>query len=181
VPHLIVTRDGRVENRVELGEVALTIGRDPSNQIRLDDPSKWVSRFHAEVRPGPAGYTLVDLDTPNGMLVAGTGVRQVVLEPGVNVTLGPYSLEYDAEPTSETNPGGPSTVFDPNAGRLAGRAPQGDDPRPARAHSTIPPPMQLPSPQWTKTQKQLLVFGVTILVVVAVAVVSLVALPPPMR
>ena len=49
----------------------LVIGRDPACGLVLT--SRGVSRRHASVRPGPAGYTLVD-ESANGVLVNGTRV-----------------------------------------------------------------------------------------------------------
>jgi ABC-type multidrug transport system ATPase subunit/ABC-type multidrug transport system permease subunit len=71
----------------------LTIGRDHSNDVALDDPN--VSRFHAEVvREGDA-VTLRDLGSRNGTRVDGTPTRQAPLSAGSEIGIGPYRLLFD--------------------------------------------------------------------------------------
>ena len=55
------------------------IGRDPQNDIVVDDPL--VSRFHAELRVRPDGrHELVDLRSRNGTFVNGRAVDRAILE-----------------------------------------------------------------------------------------------------
>ena len=55
------------------------IGRDPYNDIVIDDPL--VSRFHAELRARPDGrHELVDLGSRNGTFVNGRAVDHSILE-----------------------------------------------------------------------------------------------------
>jgi ABC-type multidrug transport system ATPase subunit/pSer/pThr/pTyr-binding forkhead associated (FHA) protein/ABC-type multidrug transport system permease subunit len=71
----------------------LTLGRDPSNDVVLDDPN--VSRFHAEVARGDAGIELRDLVSRNGTRVDGELVRRAYLETGSEIGIGPYRLIFD--------------------------------------------------------------------------------------
>ena len=48
---------------------ACSIGSHPSNDFNLDDPT--VSRFHCEIRVGPKGARVKDLDSTDGVLVDG--------------------------------------------------------------------------------------------------------------
>lgn len=62
-----------------------TIGRTPDNQIVI--PSREVSRKHAEVLLGQAGYTLRDLGSPNGTFVNGKKITEHPLQDGDRITL----------------------------------------------------------------------------------------------
>jgi ABC transport system ATP-binding/permease protein len=72
----------------------LTIGRDPSNDVALDDPN--VSRFHAEVVRDGDAVELRDLGSRNGTRVDGKLVRRAVaLSPGSEIGIGAYRLVFD--------------------------------------------------------------------------------------
>lgn len=79
----------------ELTEKIVRIGRGAQNDIVLEDPGKGVSRNHAEIRSEGGRYTLVDLQSQNGIWVSGERVPSVVLEPGVSAALGPFRLILD--------------------------------------------------------------------------------------
>ncbi|MBI3362076.1 MAG: FHA domain-containing protein, partial [Chloroflexi bacterium] len=65
----------------------LTIGRDPSNDIRLDNPL--VSHYHAEIGRVGARYRLHDLKSTNGTFVNGTRIDgEVWLEPADTIRIG---------------------------------------------------------------------------------------------
>ena len=53
--------------RTELPQGTLTIGRAPDNQMVLQDQQ--ASSHHAEIRPDPQGYLLVDANSRNGTFV----------------------------------------------------------------------------------------------------------------
>jgi hypothetical protein len=72
--------------RVDLGPGSLAIGRDPENEIVLDD--RRVSRKHAEVRLRLGRYTLYDLQSTNGTYVNGRRVAEVVLGDGDRISIG---------------------------------------------------------------------------------------------
>ena len=75
-----------------LAPAGATIGRSRDCDIVLDDVG--VSRRHAEIRPGPDGWTVEDLGSTNGVLVNGRSVRGAqLLQPGDRVELG--STEID--------------------------------------------------------------------------------------
>ena len=71
----------------------LTIGRDASNDVALDDPN--VSRFHAEVVREADAVMLRDLGSRNGTRVDGTPARHATLSPGSEIGIGPYRLVFD--------------------------------------------------------------------------------------
>lgn len=101
-------RRHQVEARIRTiglpGEL-LTIGRDPTNDVVLDDPD--VSRFHAEVASAPDGYELRDLSSYNGTRLNGSLVDRGRVQPGSEVGIGPFLLIFGppvAEPASRIEP-----------------------------------------------------------------------------
>lgn len=101
---LIVRRDGVIERRIVLGEVAVTAGRALSNDLVLS--YEGVSRRHAEFHPCPEGVMVVDVGSANGTFVDGqrlTPHKPHLLTDGMFCTIGPYTVSYHA-------PGSPSSV-----------------------------------------------------------------------
>jgi ABC-type multidrug transport system ATPase subunit/ABC-type multidrug transport system permease subunit len=78
---------------VQLAGDHLTLGRDRSNDVVLEDPN--VSRFHAEVERVADRVAVRDLFSRNGTRVNGELVREALLEPGSEVGIGPYRLVFD--------------------------------------------------------------------------------------
>jgi len=81
--------------RVPLGPEPLTIGRDPENDLVLDD--RRVSRRHAEIRLRLGRYTLYDLQSTNGTYVNGRRVAEVVLSDGDRIAIGGSELVIQQE------------------------------------------------------------------------------------
>jgi hypothetical protein len=81
--------------RVPLGPEPLAIGRDPENDIVLDD--RRVSRRHAEVRLRLGRYTLYDLQSTNGTFVNGRRIAEVVLSDGDQIQIGGTDLALRQE------------------------------------------------------------------------------------
>jgi hypothetical protein len=70
------------------------IGRSRDCEVVLDDAG--ISRRHAEISPGPQGWTIADLGSTNGVLVNGhaiTGAQP--LTPGDRVELGSTEILFD--------------------------------------------------------------------------------------
>ena len=71
-----------------------TIGRSRECDIVLDDAG--VSRRHAEIRPGPVGWTVADLESTNGVRVNGAQLHGTQpLEPGDRVELGSTEIVFE--------------------------------------------------------------------------------------
>jgi hypothetical protein len=68
-----------------------TIGLDESCAIRIADPSRRVSRVHAELRAGPGGWEVIDHASKNGLFVDGVRVAHHPLRPGMEIGLGSAS------------------------------------------------------------------------------------------
>jgi len=96
---LIFRGEAQLDSR-ELTEKTLRIGRGTQNDIVLEDPGKGVSRNHAEIRFEGGRYTLMDVQSQNGIWVSGERVPSVVLEPGLSAALGPFRLMIEAPPAA---------------------------------------------------------------------------------
>lgn len=70
----------------------LTIGADPDRDVRLDDARRTVSKRHARVLHDGARWLVRDDGSKNGVLVAGTRVREAVLAPGLEIEIGGVTL-----------------------------------------------------------------------------------------
>src|SRR6266540_3235713 len=81
--------------RLALAGEPLTIGRDPENDLVLDD--RRVSRRHAEIRLRLGRYTLYDLQSTNGTFVNGRRVAEVVLSDGDRIAIGGSELVLQQE------------------------------------------------------------------------------------
>jgi pSer/pThr/pTyr-binding forkhead associated (FHA) protein len=87
---MIVAREGSVRREVPLTAEPITVGRDPKNDIVLDD--RRVSRRHAEVRLRLGRYTLYDLQSTNGTFVNGRRIAEMVLSDEDRITIGGAEL-----------------------------------------------------------------------------------------
>ena len=87
----LVMPDG---NRVRLGDQVITIGRLSASEVVLADAN--VSRKHAQVKPTPYGFQLVDLGSTNGSKVNGIHVSEHVLEDGDQIELGTSLIRFEA-------------------------------------------------------------------------------------
>jgi transcriptional regulator with GAF, ATPase, and Fis domain len=70
----------------------LTIGSDPSNQVRLDDPS--VASRHCAISEDTRGFVLRDLESPAGTYVNGIPVSERVLAFGDQISVGDSSFLF---------------------------------------------------------------------------------------
>lgn len=75
-----------------LNETVTTIGRDPSNDLFLDDVT--VSRRHAEIARTGDGFTVRDLGSLNGTYVDGVREEQKELRDGAHVRVGRYDIVF---------------------------------------------------------------------------------------
>jgi hypothetical protein len=99
----LVVRRGPQPNQVyDLNKDIVTLGRDITNDITINDPE--VSRHHMRLTRGAGGYTLEDLGSTNGTFVNGqrlTGARPLrdgdMIGLGETVTLG-YESGAGAQP-----------------------------------------------------------------------------------
>jgi FHA domain len=103
VPKLAIFKGDTLEREVVLDGRDLRIGRSEQNEVVLSDPSKAVSRIHAELRYENGRYVLSDLNSGNGIWVGRRRQARIVLDPADPVTIGPYTLALrDTSPIAET-------------------------------------------------------------------------------
>jgi Nif-specific regulatory protein len=73
----------------------LSIGRDSSNPICIDDPA--VSGLHCQIARQNESFLLTDLETPSGTLVNGIPVKQRLLSPGDQIAIGGSLFLFQVE------------------------------------------------------------------------------------
>ncbi len=86
------TLEQRDAPTVALGPDPVLIGRDPQNDMVLDD--RRVSRKHAEIRLRLGRYTLYDLQSTNGTYVNGRRVAERVLDDGDKISVGGLEILF---------------------------------------------------------------------------------------
>jgi len=143
---LIVRRGPQPNQSYDLNKDIVTLGRDITNDIVINDPE--VSRHHMRLTRGAGGFTVEDLGSTNGTFVNGqrlTGARP--LRPGDMIGLGEtvtLAYEMSAAPTIAEpgldQPGG--TVVSPAAQRPGAQA----YPVQPQQYNSYTPPQQ-PQPQ----------------------------------
>ena len=79
----------------------ITIGRDPSNTIFLNDMT--VSRHHAKINLAEADYGLAsieDLGSLNGTWVDGAIINKAILQDGSTIQIGTFRLIFHTQRTT---------------------------------------------------------------------------------
>ena len=89
---LVLSSGGSVVFQCFVDKERLGVGRDPTNQIVVDDPS--VSREHAAIVPVGNDHILEDLASANGTFVNGTRMSRRILQHGDVVEFGAFHLRY---------------------------------------------------------------------------------------
>jgi len=83
----------------------LTIGRATDNALRLN--GLMISRHHARIRNTSSGYLLEDLGSVNGTWVGGQRIRQHILQPGEQISMGEFRFTFSPAATPSPPPVGP--------------------------------------------------------------------------
>jgi pSer/pThr/pTyr-binding forkhead associated (FHA) protein len=89
---LVLSSGGTVVFQCFIGRERLGVGRDPANQIVIEDPS--VSREHAAIVAVGNDHILEDLTSANGTVVNGQRMSRRILQHGDVVELGAFHLRY---------------------------------------------------------------------------------------
>lgn len=106
--------DSGQEVSVEVGPEfpEVTIGRNPGNIVRVNNPS--ISRKHAKLVFDAGQITLYDLNSSNGSYVNGTRIQNQVLVDGDRVRVGEFPLDFvevaDAQPAQPAQPAEPEML-----------------------------------------------------------------------
>jgi hypothetical protein len=169
----LIVRRGPQPNQVyELTKEIVTIGRDITNEIVINDPE--VSRHHLRLTRGAGGFTLEDLGSTNGTFVNGqrlTGARPLrsgeLIGLGETVTLSYEVLQGAGAANTMPNVGAepsryvPPPGVQPNIAQPPSYAPQpspqpyeGQPPGyvpfapPGQVGAANPPPSSPPTPRY---------------------------------
>ena len=89
---LVVVTSALAGHEFVLNRTSLVIGRTQENDIVLNHPS--ISRHHAKVMRDGDRYTVVDLQSANGVRVAGESYERVDVLPGDVLELGHVKLRF---------------------------------------------------------------------------------------
>jgi pSer/pThr/pTyr-binding forkhead associated (FHA) protein len=89
---LVLSSGGSVLFQCFVDKERIGVGRDPANQIVINDPS--VSREHVAILPVGNDHILEDLASANGTFVNGTRTRRRILQHGDVVKFGAFNLRY---------------------------------------------------------------------------------------
>lgn len=152
--HRLVMRTGPTPGKViDLTEDSLTIGREPSNEIPINDAE--ISRKHARLSVQGDNYVIEDLGSTNGTFVNGQRLMGPhVLKPGEIVSFGEQiSCTYEAISEVDAN----ATIISskpaappPTAPSVQPMPPSASEPKPAAP----PPPPSQPRPAQMATPSQ---------------------------
>jgi len=140
---LVVRRGPQPNQSFELNKDIITLGRDITNDIVINDPE--VSRHHLRITRTASGYNLEDLGSTNGTFIGGqrlTGVRALnrgdLIGLGETVTLG-YEVVRPQGEAPPTEPPANQPPYSPPPASNEGEAPQ--------APNYAPPQQQSPPSQ----------------------------------
>jgi pSer/pThr/pTyr-binding forkhead associated (FHA) protein len=94
---VIVMIGDRVLREVHVGKQPIRIGRDPGNDIHLENPA--VSRFHAEIYRQDHPFFVEDKNSTNGVFVNGSRVSwKSGLKDNDRITVGKHTLVFKMDP-----------------------------------------------------------------------------------
>jgi hypothetical protein len=96
---LEIVHPNKDRRSLDLDTPVLTIGRDPTCDLVLDDPK--CSRRHAILREGPDGLSIRDSDSVNGLVVNGQRVKRTPLTVGDEIRIGSVVLRITGARTPD--------------------------------------------------------------------------------
>ncbi|MGE4620435.1 MAG: FHA domain-containing protein [Planctomycetota bacterium] len=89
----ILVRDGGRQTIVEIGTDPITIGRDPSSRIVIED--RLASRNHGRFFWDGSAFVYEDLGSSNGSLLSGEKVKRITLGDGDSIHIGEAVLRVE--------------------------------------------------------------------------------------
>ncbi len=92
---LFLKFEDRILQELLLSGGTVTIGRQPDNVFRIDNPA--VSGHHAKVYAEGDHYVIEDAESFNGTYVNGQRITRAVLKDGDNATIGKHTIEFRDE------------------------------------------------------------------------------------
>ena len=94
-------KDAARAQHIEIGEF-LTIGREPSNHIVLEDA--YTSSRHARIERKPTGFTLRDMRSRNGTFINGARIIEAQLSDGDRIRIGETDMTFTWQKQEEQKP-----------------------------------------------------------------------------
>ena len=141
VPHLVVLAPDAISGRrIELSKDYLVVGREPTCDVRLDDPH--VSRTHAALQRRGSAVYVQDLGSSGGTFVNGNPVTMTELLPGDVVAFATVQARFDAVPSATDETRAMPTLIRPVPARPAKDAPSREEP--VLGRMAQPEPEQVP-------------------------------------
>jgi pSer/pThr/pTyr-binding forkhead associated (FHA) protein len=101
MPYLVLDCDGVDLITHEVIADLVAIGRAPSNDVVIDDPT--VSAEHALLTKSPSGYRLKDLGSTNGTQINGISITDAELKDGTELRFG-YVTAVFQDATAKRDP-----------------------------------------------------------------------------
>lgn len=153
----LIVRRGPQPNQVfELNKDIITVGRDITNDITINDPE--VSRHHLRLTRGAGGFTIEDLGSTNGTFINGqrlSGARPMnvgdMVGLGETVTLA-YDLARAPGMAPSPGPEAPQTVAAPRSPDQPSASPYAPPSSPPAQQSYAP--QQPAQPSYGQQQQQ---------------------------
>jgi pSer/pThr/pTyr-binding forkhead associated (FHA) protein len=118
---LVLKLENVVLREVALGEAAVTIGRLPENDIRLDDLA--VSGYHAKIVFEGGRFVVYDENSTNGLYINGAKAQRAVLTPGDTVLMGHHIFTFEDGTPAEAAPVHESAPADVKGSSPTGKKP----------------------------------------------------------
>ncbi len=97
VAQFVLRLKGREILRHEISQMTTRIGRDPTNELVIDNPG--VSRIHAAVVFEDPDFVLMDQGSANGVHVNGERIQMRRLREGDRVEIGKFELLFNLDET----------------------------------------------------------------------------------
>jgi pSer/pThr/pTyr-binding forkhead associated (FHA) protein len=88
--------------RIETDKAEITIGRNPGNDIHIDNLG--VSKQHAKISKQDGAYVIEDLNSTNGTFINNKRVAKAILNDNDEVHIGKHSLKISFQPQSKELP-----------------------------------------------------------------------------
>src|SRR5258708_24288652 len=108
-PRLVALEGPLKDSTIELPEGEITLGRDPTNAVPLNDPS--VSRKHCLFRREEERFQVRDLESRNGTVVNGTAVKEQWLRHGDEIVVGDSVFLFLLQDDDRDLPGSPVEFY----------------------------------------------------------------------
>lgn len=118
---LLLKFEDQVIQEIFLSDGTITIGRQPDNALRIDNPA--VSGYHAKVYSEGDHYVIEDAESFNGTSVNNVRIKKLVLRDGDKALIGKHTIEFREEARLGVLRGSVFTV-DPQAQGMKAKPPQ---------------------------------------------------------